>query len=353
MKILYLITGLGLGGAEKVVVTLADQMILLGHQVKIVYLKGNIIVEPDSKQIDLIGLNFEKVWDFFAASKKLKKVISDFQPDVVHAHMVHANIFARLNRLGSNNIKKLICTAHSSNEGGHIRMLAYRYTNFLSDINTNVSNEASESLIAKGAFSEGNLLTVYNGIDLNKFKSKKKNLNNKIKFLSVGRFNEQKDYPNLLQAIALLKNKIDINVKFYITGDGELRGGIEDLIQELGIQDFVELLGKRTDIPDLLNDANFFILSSKNEGLPTVVIEAMACQTYVIATDCGGSAEIMGATGKLIPIQNSVALADAIFEVLALTDSSIRDNNVIARKRVEDNFSLQASVNRWLELYAS
>lgn len=353
MKILYLITGLGLGGAEKVVVTLADQMILLGHQVKIVYLKGNIIVEPDSKQIDLIGLNFEKVWDFFAASKKLKKVISDFQPDVVHAHMVHANIFARLNRLGSNNIKKLICTAHSTNEGGHIRMLAYRYTNFLSDINTNVSNEASESLIAKGAFSEGNLLTVYNGIDLNKFKSKKKNLNNKIKFLSVGRFNEQKDYPNLLQAIALLKNKIDINVKFYIVGDGELRGGIEDLIQELGIQDFVELLGKRTDIPDLLNDANFFILSSKNEGLPTVVIEAMACQTYVIATDCGGSAEIMGATGKLIPIQNSVALADAIFEVLALTDSSIRDNNVIARKRVEDNFSLQASVNRWLELYAS
>lgn len=353
MKILYLITGLGLGGAEKVVVTLADKMILSGHQVKIVYLKGDIIVKPDSKQIDLIGLNFEKIGDFFTASKKLKKVISEFQPEVVHAHMVHANIFVRLSRLGSNNIKKLICTAHNSNEGGRLRMLAYRFTNFLSDINTNVSNEASESLIAKGAFSKKNLLTVYNGIDLNKFKSKKKNLNNKIKFLSVGRFNEQKDYPNLLQAIALLKNKIDINVKFYIAGDGELRGVIEDLIQELGIQDFVELLGKRTDIPDLLNDANFFILSSKNEGLPTVVIEAMACQTYVIATDCGGSAEIMGETGKLIPIQNSIALANAICEVLALTDSSIQDNNLIARKRVEDNFSLQTSVNKWLELYAS
>lgn len=353
MKILYLITGLGLGGAEKVVVTLADEMILYGHEVKIVYLKGDIVVKPDSKQIDLIGLNFEKIGCFFSALREFKKLISEFQPDVVHAHMVHANIFARLSRVGSNNIKKLICTAHNSNEGGALRMLAYRFTNFLSDINTNVSKEASESLIAKGAFSKKNLLTVYNGIDLNKFKNENKRYGNKIKFLSVGRFNEQKDYPNLLQAIALLKNKLDTNVKFYIAGDGELREVIENLVQELGIQNFVELLGKRNDIPELLNNANFFILPSKHEGLPTVVIEAMACQTYVIATDCGGSAEIMGATGKLIPIQNSVALADAIFEVLALTDSSIQDNNVIARKRVEDNFSLQASVNRWLELYAS
>ncbi|NUG08155.1 glycosyltransferase, partial [Acinetobacter bereziniae] len=222
------------------------------------------------------------------------------------------------------------------------------------DINTNVSNEASDSLIAKGAFSKQNLITVYNGIDLEKFN--KSNIvnhtnNSEIKFLSVGRFNEQKDYPNLLNAIALLKDKLNKNIKFYIAGDGELRSAIENLIRELEIINFVELLGKRTDIPDLLNEAKFFILSSKHEGLPTVVIEAMACQTYVISTNCGGSAEIMGSTGKLIPIQDSVALSEAIYEVLTLSDLSIEENNLNARKRVEDIFSLQVSVERWLEIY--
>lgn len=353
MNILYLITGLGLGGAEKVVVGLAEQMHSLGHKVKIAYLKGEAIVTPKSIDIEFICLEFDSLSRFIPASKKYRSLIKEFKPDVVHAHMVHANIFARLNRIGCN-VPKLICTAHNSNEGGRLRMLAYRYTNHLSDINTNVSCEASDSLIAKGAFSKQNLITVYNGIDLekfNKFNKIEKNINNKIKFLSVGRFNEQKDYPNLLNAIALLKDNLTENIKFYIAGDGELRNAIESLIMELEITNFVELLGKRSDIPELLNEAKFFILPSKHEGLPTVVIEAMACQTYVISTNCGGSAEIMGITGKLIPTQDSIALSEAINDVLVLGNAAIEKNNLDARKRVEDIFSLQVSVNKWLELY--
>ena len=77
-------------------------------------------------------------------------------------------------------------------------MLAYKLTNFLSNLNTNVSQEASESLISKGAFNKNNLITVYNGIDLNKFNFFNKDKNsNELSFLSVGRFNKQKDYPNL------------------------------------------------------------------------------------------------------------------------------------------------------------
>ncbi|MFX5323065.1 glycosyltransferase [Acinetobacter baumannii] len=354
MNILYVITGLGLGGAERVVVDLADQMVENGHTVKIVYLKGNIIVRPKNSTIDLIGLDFDDAKNFFKASKKYKKIVKSFKPNVVHAHMIHANIFARLNRIGCN-VPKLICTAHNSNEGGRLRMLAYKFTNSLSDINTNVSNEASESLISKGAFTKANLLTIYNGINLEKFNKieiNNKN-NNEIKFLSVGRFNDQKDYPNLLKAIALLKDKINDNVKFYIAGDGDLRQDIEDLIQELNVQKIITLLGKRSDIPELLNDAHFFVLPSKHEGLPTVVIEAMACQTYVIATDCGGSAEIMGNTGILVPIQDSKALSDAIIHVLSLDDGIIKSNNLKARQRVEDLFSLDTSVKKWLELYVS
>ena len=356
MNILYVITGLGLGGAEKVVVDLADQMTKLGHDVKIAYLKGNVVIKPENKDIELIYLGLESIRDLKKAFYNYKKVLMNFRPKVVHAHMVHANLFTRISRKFFP-IAKLICTAHNSNEGGKIRMLAYRYTNFLSNINTNVSDEASDSLIKKGAFSKGDLITVYNGINLNKF-DKKNSLDitkndEEINFLSVGRFNEQKDYPNLLNAIFLLKDNINKKFKFYIAGDGELRPHIEALIKNLCIQDFVELLGNRSDIPDLLNQANFFVLPSKHEGLPTVVIEAMACETYVIATDCGGSAEILGDTGKLVPIQDSEALAKTIESVLKLDNQVIAENNQRARKRVEDIFSLDKSVNKWLEIYES
>lgn len=351
MKILYVITGLGLGGAEKVVCDLADQMSALGHQVKIAYLIGEILVRPKSIDIDLISLDLNNLYGLYSASKKYKKLIQDFQPDVVHSHMIHANIFARLNHLSFKYIR-LICTAHNSNEGGRVRMLAYKLTNFLSNLNTNVSQEASESLISKGAFNKNNLITVYNGIDLNKFNFFNKDKNsNELSFLSVGRFNKQKDYPNLFQAISILKNTINKEVKFYIAGDGELRPQLEQLIVDLGISDYVVLLGKRSDIPTLLNKADYFVLSSRHEGLPTVVIEAMACHTFVIATDCGGSAEIMGNTGILVPPQNSEALAQALKEAVERTPLEIQENNFKARQRVEELFSLEKSVQNWLKLY--
>ena len=351
MKILYVITGLGVGGAEKVVCDLADQMILKGHDVKIVYLTGSVLVKPISPRIELLPLHLNSASNVFSASRKYKKIIRDFSPDVIHSHMIHANIFARLNHLSFKYIR-LICTAHNSNEGGRVRMLAYKLTNFLSNLNTNVSQEASESLISKGAFNKNNLITVYNGIDLNKFNFfNKDKSSNELSFLSVGRFNKQKDYPNLFQAISILKNTIDKEVKFYIAGDGELRPQLEQLIVDLGISDCVVLLGKRSDIPNLLNKADYFVLSSRHEGLPTVVIEAMACGTFVIATDCGGSAEIMGDTGILVPPQNSEALAEAIKQAVGKTALDIQENNIKARQRVEELFSLEKSVENWLKIY--
>ncbi|NLD09190.1 MAG: glycosyltransferase [Xanthomonadaceae bacterium] len=355
MKILYIITGLGLGGAEKVVADLADQMVLRGHTVKIAFLTGEISVRPKSDKVEIIPLKLNGAKDFFSASKRYRMLIKEYQPNVVHAHMVHANIFARLNRLFCK-IPKLICTAHNSNEGGKIRMLAYKLTNFLSDFNSNVSKEASISLIKKGAFTQKNLHTIYNGINLTKFTKKPSNslfsTNDCINFLSVGRFNDQKDYPNLLNAIHTVTATHN-NLHFYIAGDGELRSEIEGLIKRLNIEKFVTLLGRRNDIPLLMSQADFFVLSSKHEGLPTVLLEAMACEAFVIATDCGGSKEIMGNTGLLVPKQNSQALANAIIKSISLSSQQIKDNNSFAKNRIEDVFSLEVSVKNWLKIYES
>lgn len=349
-----MITGLSLGGAERVVVELADQMVLKGHKVKIAYLTGRVLVKPNSEQIEIIALGLNSIVDLLKASLRYRQLIKTYQPDIVHAHMIHANIFSRLNRIGCT-VPRLLCTAHSSNEGGKARMLAYRFTNFLSDFNSNVSQEATQSLIHKGGFSEKTLTTVYNGVDLNKFKKKSvikvNKLCDEIKILAVGSFNPPKDYPNLLYAIALLRNKTKQKFKLEIAGDGNLRPMIEALIAELKLEDVVTLLGKRGDITDLLNQADIFVLASKYEGLPTVVLEAMACQCYVVATDCGGTKEIMANTGILVPSQNSEALAKALQQTFILPAEQRRQNNINARLRIEETFSLDASVNTWLKYY--
>ena len=360
MNILYLITGLGGGGAEKVVVDLADQMYSLGHDVKIAYLKGEIIVFPKNNNIELVYLGLENLKNSKDAFLNYKNLILSFKPHVVHAHMVHANIFARIARKLIS-IPKLICTAHNSNEGGKLRMLAYQFTNNLSDLNTNVSEEATQSFVKMRAFSS-DALTIYNGINLEKFKNKKidhdlylkqfDSAHHKI-ILAVGRFNKQKDYPNLLNAIPYLKKISSYKFKVVIAGDGEDRAQIETLIHELNLSEYVILLGRRDDIPELMVCADIFVLPSAYEGFGLVVAEAMACETFVVATDCGGVKEVMGGYGLLVPPQNSERLAEQLHTAMNLSRMGINENNKKALHHVQQNFDLNKIIQQWLEIYES
>ena len=358
MKILYVLTGLGLGGAEKVVIDIADQMNNLGHDVKIAYLTGKVVVRPQSNSIQLIPLGLDSFVDFYKASKQYHKLLKHFQPDVIHAHMVHANIFTRLNRIISHNYK-LISTAHSNNEGGQTRMLAYRLTHYLSDVTTNVSNKASQEFVKRHAVPANGIVTVYNGIDLKKFTYTSPTvdkLKDKITYIAVGRFHAAKDYPNLLNAFLELKNKqLHREMELLIVGqtDDVIYPKLQEFIIKNKLESIVKILGKKDNIPELLSHANCFILSSKYEGFGLVVAEAMASGTFVIATDCGGTAEIMGDTGILVRPQDSQALAQAMQQALSLTDEQIEVNNKRARKRIEELFSLEKSVEKWLEIYTA
>lgn len=361
MNIIYLITGLGGGGAEKVVVDLATRMDSLGHQVKIAYLKGEVVVKPQTDRIELIYLGLENLKQAKLAYHNYKSLLDRFEPDVVHAHMVHANIFARLSRK-FRPIAKLICTAHSNNEGGGVRMLAYRLTHTLSDVTTNVSYSAARSFEKKGAVPKNEIETVYNGIDLGRFyynSTARENLAaelnldySNIFILAVGRFHSAKDYPNLLHAFSKVSQKNSM-VKLIIAGDGEERHNIEQLISSLKLDNDVHVLGRRDDIPDLMSAADIFVLSSSFEGFGLVVAEAMACNTFVVATDCGGVKEVMGQTGICCPSKNSQQLALAIIKAIQIPLKEKQINNLAALKYVEDNFDLNLIEKKWLRLYES
>lgn len=360
MKILYVITGLSQGGAERVVCDLADNMSNKGYEVKIAYFTGEVLTRPTNNRIELIYIGLNSFLTLPKAYFKLVYIIKTYNPDIVHAHMVHANILARLTRVLAPT-KKLISTAHNSNEGGKLRMLAYRATHNLSDVTTNVSNEAVEAFESMRAVPYNGMKAIYNGIDLDRFSydsnargeiEKELNIdpNSKI-ILAVGRFNDQKDYPNLLNAIHLFKKECSFAFKLIIVGDGELRALVENTIDKLNVEDNVVLLGRRDDIPKIMSAADLFVLPSKFEGFGLVVAEAMACECLVVATDCGGVAEVLNDPNFLVIPEDSVALKDKIKYALNLSTNikeSVIQKNL---ERVHENFSLNNIVEEWNELY--
>lgn len=360
MRILYVVTGLANGGAERVVCDLADAMFERGHEVKIAYLIGEVITQPEHQEIEIIKVNLSNFKTLLPAYLKLAKIIKKFKPEVVHSHMVHANILVRLVRI-TTSIDKLISTAHNSNEGGALRMISYRITHRLADVSTNVSQEATQAFEDMGAVPEDGMQTVYNGISLKKFHyipEARAKLEKELGFtenhrviLAVGRFNEQKDYPNLLKAISLLKQEIIYPFKVIIVGDGELRDTIENAVDNLNLKDEVLLLGRRTDIPELMSAANLFVLPSKYEGFGLVVAEAMACECLVVATDSGGVAEVLNNLEFLVPPSDVIALKNKIkyaFELEAKKKKKVISQNL---NHVRENFSLQDIVEKWVNLY--
>ncbi|WP_274714251.1 glycosyltransferase [Xenorhabdus bovienii] len=355
-------TSLYVGGAEKQVCDLADEFMSLGHQVTIISLTGTPQIFPQEKKINILSLNMNKnPIGFFVAYIKAYKYLIKSKYDVIHCHMFHANIFGRILRIFSG-IPKLICTAHNTNEGGRIRMLAYQITNRLSDYNTNVSNEAVQEFINKKAMNPSQINYIPNGINIDKYKFSsnmrkkiRKNLNikdNEHIFLAVGRLHAQKDYPNLITAFFNLKQE-NKYIKLFIIGDGPQKSELQLLSQSLGLNHEINFLGIRHDIPNILCACDTFVLSSEYEGFGLVVAESMLCERYTIATDCGGVRDVIDKYGNLIPPKNSEKLYIAMRESISIHEELKKKIGKQARNHIINNFSIKKISEKWINIYES
>jgi glycosyltransferase involved in cell wall biosynthesis len=160
--------------------------------------------------------------------------------------------------------------------------------------------------------------------------------------LGVGRLTKQKDFPTLIRAFALVRK--ECRARLMILGEGEDRPKIEALVRELGLEEDVALPGFVDNPYKYMKRAAVFVLSSQWEGLPTVLIEALALGTPVISTDCpGGSAEILenGRWGQLVPVGNIRALAGAIL-------AAIEDKGLPAAVGSLEKFTLERTVEEYL-----
>ncbi len=362
MRILYVITGLGVGGAERQVVDLAERFAAQGDHVVIAYMAGTAKLIPSNRQIRLIGFHMQKsIGGFFHAYLSLRRLLRVYKPDVVHSHMVHANLLARSVRL-TTRMRRLVNTAHSTNEGGRLRMMAYRLTHALSDVCTNVSQEAVDAFEAKGAVPRGTMLSVTNGVDLDRFYFDKSwrettRSNGALEptdrlIMAIGRLEIAKDYPNLFYAFSKILYHYK-NVYLWIVGDDSLSANLILLAEELNISKNVRFFGMRNDISQLINAADIFVLSSAWEGFGLVVAEAMACEKVVVATDCGGVKEVLGDCGFLVPPRDSDALSLSLIKALSMLPLERKAMGIRARQRVAHKFSIDEAVNKWRDIYAS
>lgn len=167
---------------------------------------------------------------------------------------------------------------------------------------------------------------------------------------SIGRFTRQKGYVYLLHAIPRVLARIP-DLHFILVGDGELRSKLEESARELGIQDRVSFIGQREDIVPLLKSMHLFVLPSLWEGLPTVVLESMACGVPIVATDVPGTDELIQdqVNGVLVPPGDPQALADAIIAVFQ--QEGLRHRLVEYGRRSVQTFSIAEVASRYESLY--
>jgi glycosyltransferase involved in cell wall biosynthesis len=170
------------------------------------------------------------------------------------------------------------------------------------------------------------------------------------RILMVSRIGRAKDHSTLLEAVQLLKAR-GRPVELILAGDGGLRKEKEALMLSLGLSGSVSFLGTRTDVAELMGASDIFVLATFDEGLPIVLLEAMAAGIPVVATDIPPCREVLdgGRCGILVPPRNPAALARTIENLLQdrhQCDKLVR----VARQRVCDHYDLQLMVERYAQL---
>jgi len=282
---------------------------------------------------------------------RLRKLMKSFKPDILHTWMFTSNAYGRVAGI----LAGVPIRIAAERAVDSWKTWPYKFTDRLLAHWTHsiVGNcEAIREFVAKETGADRNKLSVIpNGVDVSLFEPKDHIEAEEVCFCTIGRLAPQKRIDLFIKALSSLK-KQNKNVSGVIAGDGPLRNELQELASEEGIADQVEFIGTTEDVPGLLAQSDTFILASDWEGMPNVVLEAMASGLPVIGTAIDGTKEIIkdGETGFLVPTDDADALAAAMSE---LTDSvELRSRmGKAGRLRAESEYSMEKMVERYESLY--
>lgn len=367
-KILWLIKGLGLGGAEMLLARSAKYIDRETYDYEVAYLlPSKDALVPDFHRQD-IPVHSVKMAGFkdVAGLKRLVRLLKEREIDIVHTHLPYAGIVGRIAAKMAG-VRHSVYTEHNVPDMYHpLTARLNRMTYGLDKATVAVSDRVAASIPKNGPFSPKSLSVIRGGVDLDFIASDNSSIldlkgslgiTNGTRIVgNVANIRWEKGHDYLLQTAKLVSNEIN-DVKFVIVGGEKNPGDIANLksrAAELGVSDHVIMTGSRPDASSLMKTFDIFTLSSLYEGLPIALLEAMAIGVPPVVTSVGGIPEVVedGVNGYLVEPMAPQHMADRI--VSLLSQESLRaDMSKHAMETVKAKFSIAGMVQDLESVYDS
>lgn len=367
LRVLHVATGLGVGGAETMLYRLIGRLHGADRTHAVVALTGESSFDFGRYGAQVVLLGAHRMSNPLAAYAKLKNIVAEMRPDVIHSWMYHANLAALLAApRGTPVIWGVHHALHDLSSERWLTRQVIRAGARLSQRNalrrivyvSEVSRRQHEGV----GYASQRSIVIPNGFDCVAFQpDADKRLvaraalgldATQFLFGSFGRYHPVKDHALLLRSFAAVA-QVRSHVRLAIAGLGTTGGNAElaAQISALRLTDRVHCLGPRSDMCELYNALDCYVLSSKSESFPNVLGEASACGVPSITTNVGDSAKLVAPTGLVIRPGDEAALTRAMLCMTDLAVDQRRSSGERARQHVLDHFSLDAVAERHRQLY--
>ncbi len=362
IRILYIVPRLRLAGTEKQVSLLAKNLDRNRFDVKVCTLTelGPFADDIKKEGIEVFTTDIKSVYNPLIFWR-LYRIIRKGRFDIVSTFLWEANVIgvisAKLARVS------VIISSHRNigtwKKTRHV--LLEKLANCLSNKIVAVSEAVRSYSIARDRMNPDKIVTIHSGIDYKRFDKFNFNISklrqnfalgiNSSIIGTIGTLASHKNHKDFLFAAKEVKREYNEAV-FLIVGEGYLKNELEQLARDLGIENDVEFVGEREDIPQILSIMDIFVLPSALEGFSNVILEAMATGLPVVATNVGGIPELVvnKQTGILVPPDEPEELAKAIVDLLRDKNTS-REMGKRGRERIEKYFGLEKMLGEYDALY--
>lgn len=353
MRVLYVITSLKMGGAEKLVTDLIPRLISSGCRVDLLLFDGTETPYKRyliDKHIIIFSLSssshvYNPLFIF-----KLIPYLKNY--DIIHTHNCACQYFTAFAKILSFSKIALVTTEHSTDNRRRYRPFfklierivysQYKTVIGISDqVSKNLKVYLGNKIIVK---------TIANGIDIETYKNVLpcQCKNNKCVLVMVASFRPAKDQDTVIRALKLLPNNM---FELWLVGDGPRNNILQDLTESLMLTGNVKFFGNRSNVPNILKAADIVIQSSHWEGFGLSAVEGMAAGKPVIASDVPGLSQVVEGYGILFEQGNERKLAEEIMHLS--NDKSFYDSIALRSSKRADDFDIHNTVLKYLKIYNS
>ena len=361
-RILQLVSSLTVGGAEQIVLNLAERVNPRQFETFVCSLSriGQNSLQPAFEKVGIptLALNSQHFYNMQLV-RAVQRYVREQQIDLIHTHLTDADIIGRL--VGRWSKIPVLSTLHNM-PFNYARQRRDRYwlerftARYWATHLVTVSPKIRELFISEWHIPPARISAINNSVQMEPFLAVEEGVLATREFpgpviTNVARFNPQKAQEVLLAAAAQVIAKLP-QAHFLLVGRGHMEPALRQQAQELGIANNVIFTGVRHDIPNILAQSEIFALSSRWEGVPLSVIEAMAAARPVVVTAVGGNTELVesGLSGLVVPPDSPGALAEALLTLLQDKERRLALGRS-ARHRVRHLFSPEQFIHQYELLY--